>query len=150
MKLIGFLIFLLLAFLAVRGSRWAYLGFALMIPLSFFAFAGFRLDPMSCELTFDARHAMLSVTNYGHILVFAFFFLVTTKHFRFSGWPSLGWAVGLTMAMGAAMELAQGLSGIHHCKAVDLIPDFVGVLAGLMLVILGGAIADASRRKAGC
>jgi hypothetical protein len=43
--------------------------------------------------------------------------------------------------MGAAMEIAQGLSGTHHCKAIDLIPDFIGGLIGSILLALGGAIA---------
>src|SRR5687767_15940634 len=117
MKLFGFVVFLVLAFLAVRGARWAYIAFVLMIPLSFPAFTGFRVDPKPCELAFDLPLAVQSLSNYPHILLFAFFFLVTTKHFRLSGWSSWGWSIGLTMAMVAAMEIAQGLSGIHHGKA---------------------------------
>lgn len=143
MKLFGFLVFLVLAILAVRGSRWAYAAFVLMILLSFPAFTGFRVDPKPCELTFDLPLAVQSLSNYPHIILFAFFFLVTTKHFRLSGWPSWGWSIGLTMAMGAAMEIAQGLSGNHHCKTVDLIPDFIGALLGLMIVTLSGTTARA-------
>ena len=147
MKFVGFLIFLALAVLAVRGARWAFVAFSLMIPLSFFAFTGFRPSPKPCELTFDLPLAIQSLTNYGHIILFAFYFLVTTRHYRLSRWFSWGWSAGLTMAVGAAMEVAQAVSGIHHCKTVDLIPDFVGVLIGLVVVTLAGHIAQARRRR---
>lgn len=133
----------MLSSLCEARARWAYVAFVLMIPLSFPAFTGFRVDPRPCELTFDLPLAVQSLSNYPHIILFFFFFLVTTKHFRLSGWPPWGWSIGLTMAMGAAMEIAQGLSGNHHCKSVDLIPDFIGALLGLMAVILGGTIANA-------
>jgi hypothetical protein len=149
MKLLGFVAFLMLAFLAMRGARWAYVAFALMIPLSFFAFTGFHVDPKPCELTFELPLAVQSLSNYPHILLFAFFLLVTTKCFRSSDWPSLGWSFCLTMAMGAAMEIAQGLSGNHHCKSVDLVPDFIGALLGLLAVILGGTIANGKLRRRG-
>jgi hypothetical protein len=45
------------------------------------------------------------------------------------------------MAMGAAVEIAEGLSGAHHCKTIDLIPDFIGASLGVMIVLLGGMIA---------
>lgn len=149
MKLLGVFVFLLLAVLAARGVRWAYVAFVLMIPLSFPAFTGFRVDPKPCDLTFDLPLAVQSLSNYSHVLLFAFFFLVTTKHFRWSEWPSWGRSIGMTMGMGAVMEIAQGLSGNHHCKSVDLIPDVVGALLGLLAVFLGGTIASAklSRHK---
>ena len=146
MKFIGFLIFLVLAVLALRGARWAFVAFSLMIPLSFFAFTGFRPSPKPCELPFDLPLAIQSLTNYGHIILFAFYFLVATRHYRLSGWSPWGWSAGLTMAVGAAMEVAQAVSGIHHCKTVDLIPDFVGVLLGLMLVTLGEHMATRRQR----
>ena len=131
-ELLGLLVFLALAILAARGSRWAYDAFALMIPLSFFAFTGFRGDPNPCELAFDLHFIFHALPNYPHILLFAFFFLVTAGHFRFSSWQLWIGGIGLTMAMGAAMEIAQGLSGgTLHCKAVDLVPDFIGALLDL-------------------
>ena len=148
MKLLGLLVFLALAVLAARGSRWAYATFALMIPLSFFAFAGFRGDPKPCELTFNLSYAIYAMPNYSHVAIFAFFFLVTTGHFRFSSWSSRIWAIGLTMTMGAAMEIAQALSGgTHHCKAVDLVPDFIGALLGLILVLGGTMVSDRLHRR---
>ena len=148
MKLLGLMAFLALAILAVRGRRWAYIAFALTIPLSFLAFAGFRGDPNTCELAFDLPFIVHALPNYPHIVMFAFFFMVTAGHFRFCGWQLWTWGIGLTMAMGAAMEIAQGLSGgTHHCKAVDLVPDFIGALLGLMLVFGRTVLRDRVHRR---
>ena len=149
MKLIAGLLFFALAILAIRGARWAYAGFALWILLQFPASVGFRLHPKACYLTVNPPLALYSLSNYPHMILFGIFFIVTALHFRLSSWRSLAWAIGLTVAMGAAMEIAQGLSGTHHCKASDLIPDFVGALVGLIVVILGRTIASArlSRRN---
>jgi hypothetical protein len=149
MKLLGVLMFLVLAILAMRGARWAYAGFVMLILLYFPASTGFRVDPKPCELTFNLPLGVQSLSNYPHIILFSFFFLVTTRQLRMSRWRRFGWSIGLTMAMGAAVEIAEGLSGKHYCKTVDLIPDFMGALLGLMVVVLGGTIASAklSRRN---
>jgi len=140
------LIFLVLAILAIRGSRWAYAAFPLSILLYFPASVGFRMDPKSCDLMVNRPLAVSSLNNYPHMILFCVFFVVTAGHFRFSRWRSLGLLIVLTLAMGAGMEIAQGLSGTHHCKAIDLIPDSVGALAGLLIVLLWAAAARARLR----
>ncbi len=148
MKLLGILLIWGFAIPAMRGARWAYVAFVVLGLLYFPASMGFRVDPKPCDLTFDVSLAVQSLSNYGHIIVFFFFLLITTRQFRLSGWQSLGWSFGLTMAMGAAVEIAEGLSGAHHCKTSDLIPDFMGALLGLMVVVLGGMIAGAKLSRA--
>jgi len=144
MKLLGFLIFLVLAILAMRGTRWAYAAFVILGLLYFPASIGFRVEPKRCDLAFDLSYAIHSLSNYGHIVAFFFFFLMTTRQFRVLGWKSLGWSIGLTMAMGVAVEIAEGLSGAHHCKTVDLFPDFVGALLGMMVVVLVARLTTGS------
>ncbi|MEO5772532.1 MAG: hypothetical protein ABIQ32_00255 [Sphingomicrobium sp.] len=143
MKLFGFLIFLVLGILAFRRARWAYVAFVILGLLYFPASLGFRLDPKPCELTFDGPLAVQSLTNYGHIINFFIFFLLTARQFRSPGWRSLAWSIALTMAMGVAVEVAEGISGAHHCKTVDLIPDFMGALLGLLAVVLTAMFARA-------
>lgn len=143
MKLFVFLVFLVLGILAMRRARWTYAAFVILGLLYFPARMGFRVEPKPCDLTVDLPLAVHSLSNYGHIIVFFIFFLLTTRQFRLSGWGSLGWSIGLTMAMGVAVEIAEGLSGTHHCKTIDLIPDFIGALLGLVVVVLGGTIASA-------
>jgi hypothetical protein len=149
MKIILSLIFLVLGILAVRGSRWAYAAFPLSILLYFPASVGFRMHPQACYLTVNGPLALESLSNYPHMILFGIFFFVTAMHFRLSGWRPLASVLALTVAMGAGMEIAQGLSGTHHCKAVDLIPDFVGALAGLVVVIIVGVVASAARGRGG-
>src|SRR5206468_12062380 len=105
--------------------------------------------PHPCDLTFNTPLFVQSLSNYGHIIPFSFFFLMTTRQLRVSGWQRFGWSIALTMAMGAAVEMAEGLSGTHHCKAIDLVPDFIGALLGAIVVVLAGMIANAklSRRN---
>jgi hypothetical protein len=141
MKIILSLIFLVLGILAVRGSRWAYAAFPLAILLYLPASVGFRMHPQACYLTVNGPLALESLHNYPHMILFGIFFVVTALHFRLSGWRPMAFVLALTVAMGAGMEIAQGLSGTHHCKAVDLLPDFIGGLIGLVLLALGGAIA---------
>jgi hypothetical protein len=141
MNLIANLLFFALAVLAIRGARWAYVALAMWILLHPPASMGFRMHPKACDLTVNLPLALQSLSNYPHMILFCIFSLVTTMHFHFSGWRSLAWPIGLTVAMGAGMEIAQGLSGTHHCKAIDLIPDFIGALLGVLVTILGGIIA---------
>ena len=148
MELFGLLIFLALGIPAMRGVRWAYAAFVGLLLLSFPASMGFRLDPRPCELMFDLRLAVQSLSNYAHITLFFFFFLMTAKQLRMSGWQLWGWSFGLTMAMGAALEISQGLSGNHHCKTVDLIPDFIGAILGMIVLVLGRVLASGRRNGA--
>jgi hypothetical protein len=147
MKLIAGLLFFAFAILAIRGSRRAYAGFVMFILLQFPASAGFQMHPKACYLAVNPQLALSSLSNYPHMILFGIFFLVTAIHFRLSGWRSLALAIGLTVAMGAGMEIAQGLSGTHHCKAIDLIPDLVGALFGLAVFLVGRTIASARLRR---
>lgn len=143
MNLFGILMFLVLAVLAMRGARWAYAAFVVLLLLYFPWSRGFHLDPHRCDLTVDLPLALQSLSNFAHITMFSIFFLMTMGQLRMAGWQRFGWSIALTLAMGAAVEIAEGLSGAHHCKTVDLIPDLMGALLGLMVVFLGGMIASA-------
>jgi VanZ family protein len=137
MKILVFIPFLLLGILAMRGMRLAYVSFVVFGLLYFPASVQFRVEPKRCELTFDLTAAVQSLSNYGHIISFFVFFLITAAQFRQRRWQSLVWSVVLTMVMGVAVEIAEGLSGAHHCKTLDLIPDLAGALLGLIAVLLG-------------
>src|SRR5687768_17730569 len=107
MKLFCFFAFFVLAILAVRGARWAYVVFVIFGLLYFPASIGFRVEPRACDLAFDLPFAIQSLSNYGHIVLYCLFFLMTTRQFRSSGWRSWGWSFGLTTAMGIAVEIAE-------------------------------------------
>lgn len=131
-----FLGFLALGVLSLRGVRWAFIAFAALGLLYFPAKAGFRLDPHPCQLTFDISLAVHSLTNYGHIVLFALFFLMASAQFRMSNRRAFAWAALATIVMGLLVEVAQGLTGEGNCRLRDLIPDALGILAGSGIALL--------------
>jgi hypothetical protein len=130
---------LVLAVLALRGIRWAYIAFVLVALLYFPAHVGFHLQPRPCELVFDARLAAFSLTNYAHIILFALFFILSSVHASMSGMHRSGalrFAAIATIVVGALVELAEGVTGSGHCRLRDLIPDSAGILIGAAAVLL--------------
>ena len=128
-------------------SRLAYAGLVLQAPLYFLAKSGFRITSPDCQWTFGPALAMHSLTNYGHIILFMVFFLLT--YAQLPGVPRrIVWSVAATLAMGLLVELAQGVSGHGNCRMRDLIPDALGALLGV--VIVSGATKlslDRQRRR---
>lgn len=136
MKIFVFIGFLVLGILSLRGMRWAYVTFVVLGLLYFPASVGFRLNPQRCELVPNLPLAIYSLTNYRHIVLFVLFFLMTSAQFRMSQWRGYAWAAVACIAMGILVELAEGISGTHHCRLRDLIPDAAGVVLGAGIVFL--------------
>ena len=136
MKFLVFLIFIVLGILSMRRARWAYITFVVLGLFYFPASVGFRLNPRPCELAFDMPLAIHSLTNYAHIVLFVLFFLMTSAQFRMSNWQGFAWAALAAITMGALVELAEGITGNHHCRSRDLIPDAAGILLGSVIVWL--------------
>ena len=136
MKLLVYLGFLVLGILSLRGVRWAYVTFVLLGLLYFPASVGFRLNPQPCELVPNLPLAVSSLTNYAHIVLFVLFFLMTSAQFRMSQWSGYAWAAVACIAMGILVEVAESVSGTHHCRLRDLIPDATGVVIGAGVVLL--------------
>ena len=140
MKLLAYLGFLVLGILSLRGVRWAYITFVVLGLLYFPVSAGFRLNPQPCELMPSFALAVFSLTNYAHVVLFVLFFLMTSAQFRLSQWSGYAWAVVACIAMGFLVEVAEGVSGIGHCRMRDLIPDAAGILIGVGIVLLWNKI----------
>ena len=136
MKVLVYLGFLLLGILSLRGVRWAYVTLVLLGLIYFPASVGFRLNPQPCELIPNLALAVSSLGNYQHIVLFVFFFLITSAQFRMSQWSGYAWAAMACIAMGLLVEVAEGISGTHHCRLRDLIPDAAGVVLGAGIVFL--------------
>ena len=130
---------ILLVVLALRGKRWAYVLF-IVLGLAYFPLSvGFHLQPRGCQLAFDARHAAFSLTNYPHIVLFGLFFMLSAVHFggrQWTGRSALTRAAVVTVAMGAAVELAEGVTGNGNCRLRDLIPDSAGIALGADVLVL--------------
>jgi hypothetical protein len=134
--LVVYLGFLVLGILSLRGIRWAYVTFVLLGLLYFPASVGFRLNPQPCELIPNLALAVYSLGNYKHIVLFVLFFLMTSAQFRMSHWSGYAWAAMACLAMGILVEVAEGISGTHHCRLRDLIPDTAGIVLGAGIVFL--------------
>jgi hypothetical protein len=92
MKLVAFIGFLALGILALRGRRWAYISYVVLGLLYFPVSAGFRLNPQPCELVPNITLAVYSLRNYRHIVLFVWFFLMTSAQFRMTRWSGYAWA----------------------------------------------------------
>lgn len=132
MALIAGLVTMLLAALALRGRRWAYATFVALGLLYFPVRAGLPLRPRACELTPSLGLLAVSLHNWAHVVLFAAFYVMSLAQ-----WPATRrgrwvWAFGATLAMGALVELAQGVTGRGHCRVRDLLPDAMGATLGAL------------------
>jgi hypothetical protein len=118
----------------LRASRWTY---AIVFPLSllYFPLKAGGVRPLRCEWTFNASVAIDSLRNFPHMAGFAIFFMLSVaqlpnvKH-------ALAWSFAASFALGFLVEIAEGATGIHHCKMCDLIPDMIGACVGAIAVLV--------------
>jgi hypothetical protein len=104
--------------------------------LYFPARVSFRLQPSGCQTEMSLELAVLSLRNYPHIVHFAWFFIVTAAQFQCKTRSMLILSALISLLMGAAVELGEGISGRGNCRFRDLVPDAVGALCGAILVLL--------------
>lgn len=77
-----------------------------------------------------------ALTNYGHLVLFTLFFLLTAVQARgYSGPPQYLIAAGAVLAMGVYVEVAEGITGKGHCRLRDLVPDAAGALLGALVLV---------------
>ena len=123
--------------LAIWRNRWAYAAFVLLGLIYFPLTQGFQLSPKACELLPSVGLAIYSLRNYPHIVGFSFFFVLSYIQFDGArGLSRFAWAALATLTMGALVELAEGISGLGHCRMRDLIPDAAGALLGATYVLV--------------
>jgi hypothetical protein len=134
MRLIGAMVFVMLAIMSLRRIRVAYVAFVVLGLLYFPAKVGFHFAPRACEVALDVPLAMFSLTNYAHIVLFTLFFLMTRAQLRGVGWSTMALTGMITLAMGVLVELAEGVSGSGHCRLRDLVPDSAGAILGATIV----------------
>ena len=130
-------VFVVLGALAFRPTRWAYFTFVALGVLFFPARVGFHFHPRPCECALNVPLALFSLTNYGHLVRFTIFFLMTSAQMRGALLRTqLLLATGAVMAMGIYVELAEGFTGEGHCRLRDLVPDLAGAMVGAVILTL--------------
>lgn len=128
--------------LAFRGIRWAYITYIVLGVLYFPLHVGFQFHPGGCQMRISLQLAWSSLGNWGHVVLFAIFYLMTMAQFRTRTWRALAWAAVIAIAMGAAVEIAEGATGDRTCRLRDLVPDAAGGLLGMALVAAWARVRD--------
>src|SRR5881397_476100 len=126
----------LLALIALRGKRWAYLAFVVLGLLYFPAQTHFRVHAPKCDQLLPTMHVLvLSLHNYAFIALFAGFYWMAVVQFRRSDARGI-WALLATLLVGVLVEIAEGMTmtGRGHCRVRDLVPDAAGALGAALLL----------------
>jgi hypothetical protein len=131
---VGAVILALLAFIALRGKRWAYLAFVVLGLLYFPAQTHFRVHAPKCQQVIPTMNVVvLSLQRYALIALFAGFCWMSWVQLRQSK-ARFVWAVLATVLVGALVEIAEGMTGRGLCRVRDLVPAAAGaVVAALVL-----------------
>ena len=135
---IGVGVLALLALIALRGKRWAYLTFVLLGLLYFPAQTHFRVHAPKCEQLLPTIQVLvLSLHNYAYIALFAGFYWMTWVQFGRSDARGV-WALVATLLVAALVEIAEGMTGGGrgqvHCRVRDLVPDAAGAVGAALLL----------------
>ena len=142
---IGVAVLALLALIALRGKRWAYLAFVVLGLLSFPAQNHFQVHAPTCRLVIPTMNVVvLSLQNYLALALFAGFCWMSWVQFRWSR-PRVVWAVLATVLAGALLEVAEGMTGRGLCRVQDLVPAAAGALGAALLLAFWSRL----RRKPG-
>src|SRR5256885_10778705 len=107
---VGVGVLALLALIALRGKRWAYLAFVVLGLLYFPAQTHFRVHAPKCEQLLPTMQVLiLSLHNYVYIALFAGFYWMSWVQFRRSDARAV-WAFLATLLVGALVEIAEGMT----------------------------------------
>src|SRR6266571_30216 len=144
---IGAGVLALLALIALRGKRWAYLTFVLLVLLYFPAQTHFHVHVPKCEQLLPTLHLLVPLLhNYAYIALFAGFYWMSWVQFGRSDARGI-WALVATLLVAALVEVAEGMTGGGrgqvHCRVRDLVPDAAGAVGAALLL----AIWSRLRRK---
>src|SRR3989449_8380410 len=122
----------LLALIALRGKRWAYLAFVLLGLLYFPAQTHFRVHAPKCEQLLPTLQLLVPLLhNYAYIALFAGFYWLSWVQFGRSDARGV-WALVATLLVAALVELAEGMTGGGRgqgpCRVRGLVPDAAGAV----------------------
>ena len=96
---------------------------------------GFRSNPPRCDTRLTLQNVELSLTKIPHIVLFGFFFLLTAAQFDRVDRRMLGWSFAATLLLGLLVELEEGATRTGNCRLTDVLPDAVGGLIAMALLV---------------
>jgi hypothetical protein len=145
---VGAGVLVLLALIALRGKRWAYLAFVVLGLAYFPAQTHFHLHAPKCELLLPTLRMLVPLLhNYAYIALFAGFYWISWVQFRDANARGV-WALVATLLAGALFEIAQGISApvaragaraaaraaAGPCSVRDLVPYVAGAVGAALLL----------------
>ena len=124
-----------------RHRRWAYALYMLVGILRIPARTGFHLYALRCDWHLTATNASRSLTKLPHIVLFGCFFLLTAAQFDTIDRRSLAWSFAATVGLGLLIEIQEGVTRTGNCRFTDVLPDALGGLIVMALLVAARAIA---------
>lgn len=128
--------FAVLGVLAYQGKRWAFIGLIALAIVYFPVRSNFLFVYRPCEVGVDWSLAVYSVLNFTNLFLFFAFFLMVAAQLPMSRPRHFAIAIGMTVAMGAMVEVSETMWGRGNCRVRDLIPDGLGALIGAAVVMV--------------
>ena len=108
---------------------------------------GFQLTSPSCDTRITLENIGLSLTKLPHIVLFGVFFLVTVVQFNHIDRRALAYGLLATAALGLLVELEEGATRTGNCRLTDVLPDLVGALGALVLILIVRIVHDRVARR---
>jgi hypothetical protein len=115
--------------------RWAYAAYMLYGVLAIPARTGFHLRAPVCDMRLTSGNFAASLTKVPHIVLFAFFFLLTIAQFGRIDRKAVAWSFLATIGLGILVELEEGATRTGNCRMTDVAPDALGALIAIAPVM---------------
>ena len=115
--------------------RWLYAAYMAVAVLRLPMRTGFRLVSPRCDTQLTFHNAQLSMTKVPHMVLFAFFFLLTVVQFDRVDRRAITWSVAATALLGLLVELEEGATRTGNCRLTDVLPDVFGALIAASILL---------------
>ena len=132
--------------LAFFGIRRAYVAYVVLSLLYFPMQVGFQFRVPACQLAISPELALMSLTNWAHVMLFGIFYLMTMAQFRRRTVSAFAWSALIVVVMGALVEVAEGATA-RNCRVRDLVPDAAGAVLGMAVIVVVTRIRENFRKR---
>lgn len=132
----------------LRTRRWwFYAAFVLVAVAWIPARTGFQLQSPACDARLTLPNVGLSLAKVPHIMLFGMFFLLTVVQFDRIDRKALGLSFLATVVFGFVVEIEEGATRTGNCRFTDVVPDALGVLIAMALLMTGVMVRDRFYRE---
>ena len=116
--------------------RWAYGAYMAVGVFAIPARTRFHFRPLRCDARLTEANVTAALSKGPHVILFAFFFLLTAAQFDTIDRRSLSWSFAATVGLGFLVEIEEGLTRTGNCRYTDVLPDIVGGLIVMALLMI--------------